>query len=35
MLKDVDNFNFELCDNSPAFAKGFKKIDMADVGVRR
>jgi hypothetical protein len=32
---DPENYDFTLKEDSPAFALGFKKIDMSDVGVRR
>ena len=31
----VEHFDFRLADDSPAFALGFRKIDMSDVGPRR
>jgi len=34
-LRDVEKRDFTLDENSPAFALGFKPIDMADVGPRR
>jgi len=32
---DLEHFDFRLADDSPAFALGFRKIDMSDVGPRR
>ena len=32
--KDLKNFDFTLADDSPAFALGFRPIDMSDVGPR-
>lgn len=34
LFKDVDNYNFELDNASPAFSLGFVPIDMSDVGIR-
>ncbi len=35
LFVDYENNNFELKENSPAFKLGFKKINTADVGVKR
>ncbi len=32
---DPENYNFTLADDSPAFALGFKQIDLSEVGPRR
>lgn len=33
LFEDIENFNFNLKENSPALSMGFKPIDMSDVGV--
>ena len=35
MFKDIDNKDFRLKDDSPAFKLGFKQIDMKSVGPRK
>lgn len=34
-FEDIDNFNFKLKPSSPAYAIGFKDIDISDVGPKR
>ncbi len=35
LFRDAENYDFTLAENSPAFALGFKPIDISDVGARR